>query len=170
MKLTYRSANLDDLASLVSLLADDELGSQREDARMPLNESYTSAFNAISADPNNQLLVVESEGALIGMMQMTYIPYLTHIGSWRCLIEGVRIDKAFRGQGLERECLNTLLIRRKLGVHVIQLTSDKPRPDALRFYEKRGKQPTRLKLLLPQQLILKNTISQSVSIMRMPYD
>ena len=85
---------------------------------MPLNESYTSAFNAISADPNNQLLVVESEGALIGMMQMTYIPYLTHIGSWRCLIEGVRIDKAFVVRALERECLNTLLIRRKLGVAV----------------------------------------------------
>ncbi len=114
MNLTYRSANLDDLVILISLLADDELGSQREDASMPLNESYTSAFNAISADPNNQLLVVENEGALIGMMQMTYIPYLTHIGSWRCLIEGVRIDKAFRGQGLGEKMFEHAIEQAKL--------------------------------------------------------
>ncbi|WP_114785268.1 GNAT family N-acetyltransferase [Vibrio tetraodonis] len=153
MNLTYRSANLDDLASLVFLLADDELGSQREDASMPLNESYTSAFNAISADPNNQLLVVESQGALIGMMQMTYIPYLTHIGSWRCLIEGVRIDKAFRGQGLGEIMFEYAIYQAKVrGCSVIQLTSDKLRPDALRFYEKLGFKATHegFKLLLPQ--------------------
>lgn len=99
MPLTYRSATFEDLTSLVALLANDPLGSKREDASSPLNQAYHAAFEAIDKDPNNQLLVVELEGALVGMLQLTFIPYLTHIGSWRCLIEGVRIHQDYRGRG-----------------------------------------------------------------------
>ncbi|MFC3093462.1 GNAT family N-acetyltransferase [Alteromonas sediminis] len=139
MDLVYRSAKLQDLESLVSLLSSDPLGSQREDATLPLNDAYLSAFEAINSDPNNALIVVELDGNVVGMLQMTFIPYLTHIGSWRCLIEGVRVHEAFRGQGLgERMFEFAIKKARSKGCRLVQLTSDKQRPDAIRFYEKLG--------------------------------
>ncbi|WP_419535816.1 GNAT family N-acetyltransferase [Endozoicomonas sp.] len=151
MILTYRSATPGDLKSLVSLLSNDPLGSQREDVSIPLNEGYISAFNAINADPNNELLVVELEGALVGMLQLTFIPYLTHVGGWRCLIEGVRVHEDFRGRGFGEQMFEYAIKQAKeKGCHLVQLTSDKQRPDAIRFYEKLGFKATHqgLKLVL----------------------
>ncbi|WP_088331841.1 GNAT family N-acetyltransferase [Lacimicrobium sp. SS2-24] len=143
MELTYRPAKEKDLSALVSLLADDVLGRQREDTSVPLNQAYMSAFRAIDADPNNLLLVVEHEQRLVGMLQLTFIPYLTHTGSWRCLIEGVRIHEAFRGQGIGEKMFGyAISLARQKGCTRIQLTSDKQRPEALRFYEKLGFQAT----------------------------
>ncbi|MFB9215380.1 GNAT family N-acetyltransferase [Vibrio sinaloensis] len=139
MELKYRSADFEDLESLVALLSNDPLGSKREDASIPLNSSYIEAFEAITRDPNNELLVVELENSLVGMLQITFIPYLTHIGSWRCLIEGVRIDSDYRGQGLGEKMFEYAIEQAKnKGCTIVQLTSDKQRPDAIRFYEKLG--------------------------------
>ena len=139
MKLEYRSAKFEDLESIVSLLSNDPLGSKREDATVPLNDAYVSAFEAITLDPNNELLVVELDGSLVGMLQITFIPYLTHIGSWRCLIEGVRIHENFRGQGFGEKIFEYAIKQaRNKGCNMVQLTSDKLRLDAIRFYEKLG--------------------------------
>ncbi|CCN45874.1 putative Acyl-CoA N-acyltransferase [Vibrio nigripulchritudo MADA3029] len=139
MELNYRSAKSEDLESLVALLSNDPLGSQREDASIPLNSAYLEAFEAIMRDPNNELLVVEFEHALVGMLQVTFIPYLTHIGSWRCLIEGVRIHSDYRRQGLgEQMFAHAIELAKSKGCTIVQLTSDKQRPDAIRFYEKLG--------------------------------
>lgn len=139
MRLDYRSAQYEDLANLVSLLANDPLGAQREDTDVPLNNAYISAFTAIDSDPNNKLLVVEAEGALVGMLQITFIPYLTHIGSWRCLVEGVRIHEHFRGKGFGKQMFEyAIKLAKKKNCKMIQLTSDKQRPDAIGFYEKLG--------------------------------
>ena len=81
MELTYRQAFEKDIHELVSLLADDEIGSAREDKSSPLNQRYSDAFRAIEKDPNNELTIVESDGELVGMLQLTFIPYLTHTGS-----------------------------------------------------------------------------------------
>ena len=73
------------------------------------------------------------------MLQLTYIPYLTYIGSWRCLIEGVRIHSGYRGQGLGRRLFEWAIQRAKeRNCRLLQLTSDKTRGDALRFYESLG--------------------------------
>ena len=139
MGLTFREAREDDIAGLVGLLADDDIGSGREDTSVPLNPSYLQAFEQISRDPNNELVVVESEGELAGMLQLTFIPYLTHTGSWRCLIEGVRIARSHRGQGLGTETFRWAIERaRQRGCSIVQLTSDKRRPGAIRFYESLG--------------------------------
>ncbi|WP_447895390.1 N-acetyltransferase family protein [Vreelandella sp. GE22] len=139
MALHYRLASLDDLEGLVALLAADPLGSQREDVSMPLNESYIEAFKAIEADPNNLLLIAELDGRLAGMLQLTFTPYLTHQGGWRASIEGVRIHEAFRGQGYgEKMFAHAIALAKEKGCHVLQLASDKQRPDAIRFYEKIG--------------------------------
>jgi len=139
MNLHFRQATEADLVALVNLLADDELGATREDASCPLNQSYIAAFNNINNDPNNELIVVENQHELTGMLQLTFIPYLTHIGSWRCLIEGVRIARSYRGMGLGNKLINWCIERAKQkNCSIIQLTSDKLRPDALRFYESLG--------------------------------
>ena len=139
LKLTFRDATQADLPFLIDMLADDELGAQREDTSKPLNQAYLSAFSHISCDPNNELLVVEAENKIAGMLQLTFIPYLTHIGSWRCLIEGVRIHSDFRGQGLGIKFFERAIhYAKKKGCNLVQLTSDKKRPDAIRFYENLG--------------------------------
>lgn len=139
MQVTFRKAIEQDLPFIVALLADDELGSHREDISSPTNPAYVDAFAAIESDPNNLLLVVESQHQLVGMLQLTFIPYLTHVGTWRCLIEGVRIHSAHRGKGYgELMFQQAIELAREKGCKLVQLTSDKQRPDAIRFYEKLG--------------------------------
>lgn len=131
----FRLATRADLATLVAMLADDELGSQREDSSQPLNPAYSDAFAQIDADPNNALVVADIDGKAVGMMQLTYIPYLTHCGSWRCMVEGVRVATEQRGLGLGRSLLkHAIECARKPNCRLLQLTSDKRRPEALRFY------------------------------------
>ena len=139
MSLTFREALEKDLPLMIGMLADDELGLQREDTAKLLNPAYLSAFKSIVADPNNELIVVEKEGNIIGMLQLTFIPYLTHRGSWRCLVEGVRIQNNFRGDGIGTRVFEWVTqYARDKGVSILQLTSDKQRPDAIRFYEGLG--------------------------------
>lgn len=136
---SVRQATAADLEALVALLADDPLGATREIPATPLDPRYARAFAAIDVDPNNELVVLEHDGRLAGMMQLTFIPYLTHTGSWRCLVEGVRVARAFRGRGLGSEMLEWAIERaRERGCGLVQLTSDKQRPEALRFYEALG--------------------------------
>lgn len=138
-ELLYRDAVEADLPALVAMLAEDALGATREDPSSPLNPRYLDSFRHIDADPNNALTVVEQNGALLGMLQLTFIPYLTHTGSWRCVIEGVRIHRDHRGRGLGSEFIRWAIDRaRERGCSIVQLTSDKQRPDALRFYESLG--------------------------------
>ena len=139
MNLDFRRATDADIFNLVSLLADDELGAKREDISLPMNQNYIDAFNNIQKDPNNELTVVECNGELVGMLQLTFIPYLTHIGSWRCLIEGVRIARSCRGQGMGTKFFKWAIERAiEKNCSIVQLTSDKQRPEALRFYESLG--------------------------------
>ena len=139
MELTFREAVRSDLRELVLMLADDHLGATREDTSEPLNEAYVQAFEAIEKDANNELVVVESSGDLVGMLQLTYIPYVNRTGAWRCIIEGVRIQSAFRGQGLGHRFFEWAIAKAKeRGCKIVQLTSDKQRPDAIRFYQQLG--------------------------------
>lgn len=124
---------------LVHLLADDDLGVTREEASDPLDQRYVDAFESIWSDANNELVVVERDGEVVGMCQLTFIPYLTHRGSWRCLIEGVRVAREARGEGVGREIMTRAISRaRARKCAIVQLTSDKQRPEALRFYELMG--------------------------------
>lgn len=139
MNIHYREAVEADLETLVKLLSDDELGSKREDTSKLVNPKYVEAFQNIARDPNNELIVIDIGDQVAGMLQLTYIPYLTHIGSWRCLIEGVRINSKYRGQGLGEKMLQWVINRATdKSCNLVQLTSDKKRPDAIRFYEKMG--------------------------------
>lgn len=143
MQLVFRKALLADIPDLVSMLSDDELGALREDSSRPLNQKYLQAFSEIDSDANNELTVVESDGEVVGMLQLTFIPYLTYIGSWRCLVEGVRIHSDHRGQGLGAKFLQWAIEwARERDCGIVQLTSNKKRPSALRFFESLGFEAT----------------------------
>jgi len=134
-----RDARRDDVPSIARLLADDPLGATRESPGPPVAQSYYDAFAAIEADPNNELIVAEHAGALVGLLQITYLPGMSYAGGWRAQVEGVRVAAAMRGSGLGRTLLVYAIERaRERGCRLIQLTSDKTRPEAIRFYRSLG--------------------------------
>jgi ribosomal protein S18 acetylase RimI-like enzyme len=138
-ELTYRKATFVDLPAIVRLLADDELGKTREDASEPLNALYTAAFQAIEQDGNQLLAVVERGGVVLGCLQITFIPGLSHRGMWRGQIEGVRVGSGERGARVGRAMLEWAIEEcRRRGCGAVQLTTDKSRTDAHRFYESLG--------------------------------
>lgn len=137
--IAIRKAAAADVAAIVAMLADDALGAQREDASPPLRDSYRSAFAAIDADPNQLLAVVEHDGEIIGCMQISFIPGLSRMGMWRGQIESVRIASHIRGGGVGRQMIVWAIEQcRERGCGLVQLTTDKSRSDALRFYQSLG--------------------------------
>ena len=98
--ILLRNARRDDLPSIVRLLADDDLGSQREKYEEPLPQSYYAAFEQISADPNHQLIIAESDGKLIGTLHLMFLPSVSFQGGLRAQIESLRVDKNAETWGL----------------------------------------------------------------------
>ena len=137
--VSFRPAVASDLPGIVAMLADDELGRQREDPSTPLNPKYHDSFTAIDRDPNQILAVVEDKGILVGCLQLTFVPGLSRLGMWRGQIESVRIATGNRGEGLGRKMLEWVIAEcRERGCGLVQLTTDKSRADAYQFYEALG--------------------------------
>jgi len=124
---------------IVRMLADDFLGQQREAPAHPLPESYMLAFSEIEADQNNELIVAEIDGDVVGTMQLTFTPSLSYQGGRRCTVESVRVDGRLRGKGIGREMMLWAIERAKeKGCVSMQLATHKDRTDAHRFYESLG--------------------------------
>lgn len=138
-----RDAQRSDVAAIVRLLADDFLGEQREMPEQPLAENYYSAFEAIREDPNNELLIAELGSEIVGVMQLTFMPSLTYGGAWRAQIEGVRVAATCRRKGIGKQLVQSAVARsRERQCRLLQLTTDKSRPDARAFYERMGFRPS----------------------------
>lgn len=138
--MIIRKARLEDLSDIVHMLAQDKLGQLREQYEIPLPAEYVHAFEIIQQDPHQWLMVVESElNEIIGTMQLSFIQYLTYRGGIRAQIEAVRIRSDQRGQGIGQKMFHWAIEKAEQeGAHLIQLTTDKQRPDALRFYNQLG--------------------------------
>jgi len=137
--VTFRRATADDLTAIVALLDDDEQSTGREDPSLPLDTRYLAAFEAIDADPNQMQIVAERDGAVVGTMQLSFLPGIAFRGGWRGQIEAVRIASSLRGQGLGRQMIQWAVERfRERGCGMAQLTSMSTRIDAHRFYESMG--------------------------------
>ena len=131
--LILREAVRADLPAVLDLLADDMLGRTRDVGEV--DATYEKAFADIAADPRNQLVVAEADGEVVGCMQLTYIPGLGRHGTERQLVEAVRIRSDQRGQGLGRQMMSWAIDQaRRRGCGLVQLTTDKSRHDAHRFY------------------------------------
>jgi GNAT superfamily N-acetyltransferase len=140
-QIAFREAAPEDLPAILHLLADDPLGKYREQAiegdAVPAHSR--TAFEAIAADPRNQLIVLEADGQVVGCMQLTFIPGLTYKGRERALIEGVRVSKAVRGRGLGKAIMEHAIgLARERGCALVQLTTDKRRAEAHAFYRALG--------------------------------
>ncbi|MGI9520424.1 MAG: GNAT family N-acetyltransferase [Hyphomicrobiaceae bacterium] len=135
----FTKATIRDLPAIIQLLADDELGRRREDVGPPPSAKYHEAFEAINADKNQLLAVAKSDNAVVGCLQISFVPGLSRTGLWRGQIESVRVASTLRGSGLGRAFLEWAIAQcRQRGCGLVQLTTDKSRPDALRFYQSLG--------------------------------
>jgi len=140
MELSFKKATEKDVPEIVAMIADDELGKTRENYRIPLPDHYLKAFENINSDKNQELIVVENDKAeIIGTLQLSFIQYLTYQGGIRAQIEAVRIKKGQRGRGVGNRMFKWAIHRAKeRNAHLIQLTTDKERPKAIKFYEDLG--------------------------------
>jgi len=148
-ELLIRDATPDDLPAIVAMLADDMLGRAREAEHV--DPAYERALAAISADPNNSLLVAERAGQIIGCFQLTFLPGIGRGGAWRAQIESVRVAQSDRGRGTGAAVMRWAIDRaRDRGCALVQLTTDKRRDDAHRFYRRLGFEASHegMKLLL----------------------
>jgi ribosomal protein S18 acetylase RimI-like enzyme len=137
--MKFRDATPDDLVHIVALLAADPSGRRRERLETPLPACYRDAFQAIQDDPNTRLLVADGGNGVVGCLQITLLPNISHQGGWRALIEGVRVAPTARGSGLGRAMFEHAIgLAREKGCRMVQLTTDRERPDALAFYESLG--------------------------------
>lgn len=139
MTLLFRPATAADLPFLVDLIVEDSVVATSDDAAAATGPEYTAALAAIDADPNQEMLVVELDGERVGCFQLTYIPGLARRGMWRGLVEMVHITPAQRNKGFGGEMMKWAIERcRERGCGLVQLTSNKKRLDAHRFYRRLG--------------------------------
>ena len=139
LTMILRDARRDDVPAIVAMLADDELGATRDKIVDPLPQAYYDAYDEIAADPNNQLLIAEMDGEIVGTMQLTVLPGLSHRGARHAQIEAVRVASHLRGKGMGRQMMALAIeIARARGCGIMQLSSHKTRMDAHRFYEQLG--------------------------------
>ena len=138
-ELVFRPANHEDLPVIVRMLAEDDLGSQRERFEEPLPESYYKAFAEIEKDSNHELIVTEMDGKVVGTLHLMFLPSISYQGGLRAQVESVRVDGKLRNQGIGREMMKWAIEKAKeRDAHLVQLTSHKSREDAHRFYERLG--------------------------------
>ena len=138
-RLEIRLAIESDLPAIVELLADDPLGACRERPGLPIAPQYSSAFKEMQRQEGNHLLIAIIGDELVGCLQLTLIAGISRLGAKRGQIEGVRVSSARRGQGIGEKLVRYAIERaRAEGCSLLQLTTDRSRPDPLRFYERLG--------------------------------
>jgi GNAT superfamily N-acetyltransferase len=138
--MKFRKAIREELPLIVEMISNDPLGKLREDFQNPLPEKYYAAFDKINQYENQELIVFENDlGEVVGTLHLTFLQYLTYQGGIRAQIEAVRVREDQTGKGIGQQAIQWAINRAKeKGAHLIQLTSDKKRKDAIRFYEKLG--------------------------------
>lgn len=135
----YRAATRDDLPFMVRLVADDAVAPSSDAWTAETAPLYEQAFAALAADPNQEIYIAELDGKPIGMFQLTFIPGLLRLGLWRGLVESVHIIPSQRNRGFGSQMMRHAIARcRARGCGVVQLTSNKQRLDAHRFYRALG--------------------------------
>lgn len=152
--LVLRHARAADVPGIVALLQDDPLGAEREGSEQPSGEAwpceprelpeadlqpYYRALEAITADSRHLLMVGENDGVLVATMQVSFIPGMAHRGAVRCQLEAVRVARSCRSQGFGTAMIGWAIEEaRRRNCHLVQLTTDKRRPEALAFYLAQG--------------------------------
>jgi len=139
-RVMLRTATDADIVAIVSLIAADQLGAARDGLRDEADlAAYTAAFRSIDADPAHLLVVAERDGQIVGTLQLSFLPGLARRGALRAQIEAVRVARSERGSGLGAAMMGWAIDEaRRRGCALVQLTTDKSRADAHRFYARLG--------------------------------
>lgn len=141
--IAIRTATLDDLPFIVGLIEADSVSGSTEDAADPMGPGYRAAFAAVDADPNQLLLIAERAGTPVGTFQLTFTPGIVRQGGWRCTIEAVHVAHDQRNQRIGQFMMEWAIDKaRERGCGTVQLTSNKARTDAHRFYSRLGFTPS----------------------------
>lgn len=139
MSLTYRKATEADLPFIVWLLVEDAVRDTEDRADEPFHPRYVTAMRELEADPNQMMMLAMLDGETVGTIQLTFIPGLAALGAKRCLVEAVHIVPTHRNKGLGSEMIQWAIEQaRERDCGMVQLTSNKKRLDAHRFYERLG--------------------------------
>ncbi len=139
MPLTFRDATRADIGVILMLSFEGAAAPGLVVPPEPDSPGTLAAFTAIAADPNHRLIVAERDGEVVGTLQFSFLPGLANNGMWRGQLENVHIRADQRGKGLGGEMVAWAVARcRERGCAVVQLTSNKLRSDAHRFYERLG--------------------------------
>ncbi len=139
MPLSFRNATRDDIAIILTLIYQGAAAPGLVAAPEPDAPATLAAFDAICRDPNQRLVVAEIDGAVVGTLQLAFLPGMANNGAWRGQIESVHIRSDRRGEGLGSEMVRWAVERcRERGCAMVQLTSSALRTDAHRFYERLG--------------------------------
>lgn len=139
MSLSFRTAVESDLPQIIKLLCDDELGKSREEYTIPLKQCYIDAFKEISNDKNNDIIVAVLSNKIVGCFQITYTTYLSRKGGKRATVESVRVSSDMRSNRIGSKMLEHAIdLAKKNGCFMVQLTTDKTRTRAHKFYKKLG--------------------------------
>jgi GNAT superfamily N-acetyltransferase len=147
--LSHRRATASDLKAIIALLLEDSLGQTREHLEEQGEAPYLEAFALIDRDPNQYLMVVELNSQIVATCHLTIMPSLTFTGSTRLQIEAVRVDARHRGQKIGQWLINAAIdYGKSRGTTIIQLTTNKKRPRAKKFYETIGFKPSHVGMKL----------------------
>lgn len=139
MPLTYRNAAPDDLRFIIALIVEDSVIQTNDDPADAAHPDYVDALAEITADPNEEMIIVEEDGMPVGCFQLTYLPGLMRRGMRRGQIEVVHVAEGKRNRGIGAEMMRWAVERcRQNNCSMVQLTSNKKRGDAHRFYERLG--------------------------------
>jgi len=137
--LSYRTATPADLGFIIALIVEDSVVSTGDDPGDAAHSDYVDALAEITADPNQEMIIVEQDGAPVGCFQLSYLPGLMRRGMKRGQIEVVHVAQTHRNRGIGGDMMRWAIERcRQNGCAMVQLTSNKKRIDAHRFYERLG--------------------------------
>ena len=138
--IRWRLATRDDVAAVVALLTDDDLGARREVADLA---PYLAAFDAMQAEGNNHLIVGDQDGVIVATYQLTFITGLSLRAARRAQVESVRVASNLRSTGIGAALMADAEARaRAAGCSLIQLTTNRERSRAHAFYARQGYEPS----------------------------
>ena len=137
--VSIRPARREDVPAMIAMLADDHLGRARERVEDPLPASYYEAFARVERDPNLTLVVAESEGRVVGCLQLAILPGISSQGGVRGLLEDVRVAADCRSRGIGERLVQWAIAEAKTrGCNLVELLTHQTRVDAQRFYKRLG--------------------------------
>ncbi|WP_029040704.1 GNAT family N-acetyltransferase [Cucumibacter marinus] len=142
-ELTFRAARREDVRTIIELTLGGAVMTLADDPADWESDEYQTAFAAIEADPNNQIVLGEMEGEVVATMQITFIPGIMRRGMTRALLENIHVRESRRGKGIGSAMIrHAIELAQRRGCRLVQLTSNKKRTEAHRFYGRLGFEPS----------------------------